>query len=408
MDDGRGEQLYPQFSLAERDRRWAAVRTLMREQKLDVIVVPNNTGHSTDFQANARYLSHVGGGSDADIAVVFPLEGDITAVANQAKYHWFEAVQCWTRDVREASRNYAKPTVERLKELGVEHGRIGITGLGPGTRTPIGTILYGFWKAIREAFPNAELIDATSVLDQVRYIKSEEEVAVLTKSQEIIEKAIAAKIAFAHPGVQDWEVWAEVMATLVKNGSELPFHNHWISGPNARHPMTLPSRRRLQRGDIIINEIEASWIGYRAQGVQPVFVAVADPVYAEMMKVHRVVYSRLLERIKPGITLGEIRELTDKFCAEEAPKSGHAAGVTASLNMHGRGAGDDGPLITRSQHRPEQLATKIEENMVFIFKPSLRSADGKYECVWGDTMVVTPNGGRRLGKRPHDIAVSGT
>ena len=44
--------------------------------------------------------------------------------------------------------------------------------------------------------------------------------------------------------------------------------------------------------------------------------------------------------------------------------------------MHGRGAGDDGPLITRSQHRPEQLATQLQENMVFIFKPSLRSADG--------------------------------
>ena len=59
---------YPILSLAERDRRWQAVRALMREQKLDVIVVPNNTGHSTDFQANARYLSHVGGGSDADHA----------------------------------------------------------------------------------------------------------------------------------------------------------------------------------------------------------------------------------------------------------------------------------------------------------------------------------------------------
>jgi Xaa-Pro aminopeptidase len=405
--ESESKQLYPQFSLAERDRRWAAVRALMRAQKLDVIVVPNNTGHSTDFQANARYLSHVGGGSDADISVVFPLEGEITAVANQAKYHWFEAVQCWTKDVREAQRNYAKPAVERLKELGVEHGRIGITGLGAGTRTPLGTILYGFWKAVRDAFPNAELVDATSVLDQVRYVKSEEEVAVLTKSQEIIEKAVAAKIAFARPGVQDWEVWAEVMATLVKNGSELPFHNHWVSGPKAKHPMTLPSRRVLQRGDIILNEIEASWIGYRAQAVQPVFVAAADPVYAEMMKVHREVYAELLAHLRPGISVGEIRELTDRVCAKHAPKSGAAAGATASLNMHGRGAGDDGPIITRSSQRPEHLATRLQENMVFIFKPSLRSADGACECVWGDTIVITPNGGRRLGKRPHDIAVTG-
>ena len=54
---------YPRFSLAERDRRWKAVRAKMREQNIDVIVCPNNTGHSTHFQAEARYLSHVGGGA---------------------------------------------------------------------------------------------------------------------------------------------------------------------------------------------------------------------------------------------------------------------------------------------------------------------------------------------------------
>jgi hypothetical protein len=64
---------YPRFSLAERDRRWKAVRKLMRQQTLDVIVTPNNTGHSMDLQSNTRYLTHCGGGGDADIAAVFPL-----------------------------------------------------------------------------------------------------------------------------------------------------------------------------------------------------------------------------------------------------------------------------------------------------------------------------------------------
>ena len=46
---------YPSFSLAERDRRWKAVRALMRVQNLDVIVTPQNSGHSADYQANTRY-----------------------------------------------------------------------------------------------------------------------------------------------------------------------------------------------------------------------------------------------------------------------------------------------------------------------------------------------------------------
>ena len=41
---------YPRFSTAERDRRWKAVRALMRAQNLDVIVTPQNSGHSADYQ----------------------------------------------------------------------------------------------------------------------------------------------------------------------------------------------------------------------------------------------------------------------------------------------------------------------------------------------------------------------
>src|SRR5207247_8193133 len=120
---------YPRFSLAERDRRWKAVRERMAKENIDVIVTPQNTGHSMDFQANTRYLTHCGGGGDADIAAVFPLNGEVTAIATSAAPRW-PTVQDWTRDVREARRNYGRVIVERLKELNFERGRIGFTGLG--------------------------------------------------------------------------------------------------------------------------------------------------------------------------------------------------------------------------------------------------------------------------------------
>src|SRR5947207_14230249 len=125
---------YPRFSLAERDRRWKAVRELMREHRLDVIVTPQNSGHSTDYQANSRYLTHVGGGGDADVATVFPLDGEVTAIATSAAPRW-PTVQDWTRDVREARRNYGRVIIERLTELNGEHGRSGNTGLGDAART---------------------------------------------------------------------------------------------------------------------------------------------------------------------------------------------------------------------------------------------------------------------------------
>jgi len=398
---------YPRFSIAERDRRWPAVRALMRARNLDVIVTPQNSGHSADYQANTRYLTHCGGG-EPDLAAVFPLEGEVTVIATSAAPRW-PTVQDWVVDVREARRNYGRAIVERLKELKIDRGRIGITGLGEveGTRTPEGTIFYGTWKQIRQAFLNAELIDATAILDEVRYVKSQEEIDALAKSAEINELAIQAEIEAAKLGVKDWEVWAAVHYAMTRNGSELPVHCFWVSGKNPKRTLTRPSMRLLERGDLIINEIEASWIGYRAQAVQPVFVEIVNPVQAELIKVQRETFNRVMENLKPGVTVGELAELTRRTADSAAPKTGPAAGAHGDLTMHGRGAGDDGPIITPHARSPKQLNVAMRENMVFICKPSAISADGEYTCQWGDTVVATKNGGRRLGKRPHELAVSG-
>src|SRR5919112_2005935 len=70
-------QAYPRFSIAERDRRWKLVRDLMARDGLDAIVTPANTSHAGDWQADTRYLTHCGGGLNALVACVFPLQGEV-------------------------------------------------------------------------------------------------------------------------------------------------------------------------------------------------------------------------------------------------------------------------------------------------------------------------------------------
>ena len=65
------------------------------------------------------------------------------------------------------------------------------------------------------------------------------------------------------------------------------------------------------------------------------------------------------------------------------------------------------PIITGHARDPEHLAVQLEENMVFIFKPSAETPGGTHICTWGDTVLITPGGGRRMGKRPHELAVAG-
>lgn len=397
---------YPRFSLAERDRRWSALRTLMAKENIDVIVCPSNTGHSTDFQANSRYLSHCGGGGDADISVVFPLDGEVTVAATSADPRW-TMVQNWVSDVREARRNYGKVVVERLQELDLPNGRIGVAGLGGGTRTPEGSILHRPYVLMREAFPNAEIVDATDLLSEVREIKSEEEIEALRKSNQMVDAAYDAVFEAARAGQRDYAVWAESIATMVRLGSELPVHSNWVSGPHPARTLTRPSHRILEHGDIILNEIESSWMGYRAQGDQPIAVGVAHPTYLELMKFHRALYDQLYERLLPGVTVGELAQITREVCERERPQHGLLAGAKANLTMHGRGQGDDGPIITGSASAPKQLARELKASMVFIFKPSVSLSDGSYPIVWGDSIVIRDGSvPERLGKRSHELWVT--
>jgi Xaa-Pro aminopeptidase len=402
VDHDEGLDPYPRFSLAERDRRWSAVRARMAAAGLDVLVTPQNSGHSTDFQANSRYLSHVGGGGDADIGVVFPLQGEVTAVATSAKLRW-PNVQNWVTDVREARRNYGRVMAERLKELNPRV--VGIAGLGEGTRSPEGTILYGTYRQIREACPNAELRDATDLMVEARWVKSEEEIAFLARSNDIIDAGYDAEIA--KPGASDWVVWGEAMGAMLRAGSELPVHYNWVSGPRPLRTQARPCYRLLQPGDVILNELEASWAGYRAQQDLPVAVGQPDPAFVELMKVQDDLFHTTLAALTPGTTLGELAARCKARAAEIAPRSGPAAGVQGVLNMHGRGQGDDGPIITDSARDPAPLAVPLQERMVFVLKPGVVSADGQYAITFGDTVVVTAQGGRRLGTRPHGIAIAG-
>ena len=50
------QTLEPRFSIAERDRRYAAVRERMKERRLDCLLFPHHTGEWDNYQAGTRYF----------------------------------------------------------------------------------------------------------------------------------------------------------------------------------------------------------------------------------------------------------------------------------------------------------------------------------------------------------------
>lgn len=413
MGDMPKTQAYRRFSLQERDRRWRKVRDLMRRDGIAAIVAPQNPGNSTDWQADARYLSHCGGGADASISVVFPLEGEVTAVATSAAERWGASVQTWVSDVREAKRRYGRVMAERLRELGITKEKIGICGLGGGTRTPEGTIMQGTYAALKQALPNAAFVDSSDLLQEAREVKSEEEIGALQTSVDIVERASEAQARAAQPGVPDYVVWAETMNALFSRGSELSVHFNWVADPIPGRTLTRPTARRLQAGDVIVAELESSVIGYRAQQIRPVAVNRCDPLLMDLAKAHADIYPELLDMLRPGTTVGRLIDKIIELGKRISLRSGPLAGAQASLIVHGRGLGDDRPLLlTTPDAKPDYEATErsmamgLPENGVYIVKPTIWAADKRYNFIWGDTVRITPSGARRMGSAPLGMVVS--
>ena len=192
MIDTAIHQEVPRFSLAERERRWERVRTMMDQYGIDVIYVAPNTGFFDQFQANARYLTGIGG-NNAQVAAIFPRSGEVTAVTSPdiAVPFWLGR-QDWVSDIRPIGSGwgYIETSIERLRELGVDGGTIGISGLAGNTRFPEGIVSHGMMQRLQDAFPQARFVNANVLMERARFVKSDEELAFMERADELVEAAL--------------------------------------------------------------------------------------------------------------------------------------------------------------------------------------------------------------------------
>src|SRR5919106_642010 len=212
--------MIPQLSLEERDRRYKIVREEMVRRGIDCLLLPANSGRWEQLQADSRYLTSIGGFA-TEVFTVFPLEGEVTAyIFNRAA--WWKQAQNWVQDVRDGRNRWGENAIERIKELKLEKETIGIAGLAGLFRAPEGIIPYSSVKAIQDAFPQANLVNATEMMQEIRAIKSAEEVSFLERSAAIIEKTIATMAQTAHPGVSEKELYGAMVNAMLASGGELP------------------------------------------------------------------------------------------------------------------------------------------------------------------------------------------
>ncbi len=389
----------PQLSIQERDRRYQIVRAEMAKRGIDCLLLPANTGRWEQLQGDSRYLTSIGGFA-TEVFTVFPREGDVTAyIFNRAG--WWKQAQKWVEDVRDGRNRWGQNAIERINELGLQKSTIGISGLAGLFRAPEGIIPYTSVKAIQDTFPQAKIVNATEMMQEIRAVKSAEEVSLLERSAAIVEKTIEAMVENANPGVSEKELYGAMVHAMLANGGELPTLFFLSGGPGISNSSFVPTDYRLQKGDRLIDEIEAKYAGYAAQAVCPVVLGAPDDEYQKMIEISRACFDSILHNMKPGVTFGWLFDIY----RDTVERVGNGKYLWNHPVMHARGLGDDGPALLGDKDLERFSKIQLQTGMTFILKPQVRPKEGKGRASIGDTVTVTENGARRLGKRELKLIV---
>lgn len=383
------------FSMQERDRRWTRIRELMAQQRVELLVV-----FPQWMAGDSRYLAQETG------AVVFPLAGEPTLTTTRGSRN--PPPDAWIRDVRSATPNgstaapYGKAVAARLREIGADGKRIAIAGLRGGlythVRQPEGSANYTSVMEVREALPRATIVDGTPIMTEARYVKSEAEIEAIRRSVQIGEASADALAEHARPGVSEAEVYAYMVFEQLRRGAEAA-HVAWVGGPWGKPGQRSvgPPPAIIESGWFVTDEIEPMVQGYTCQVDQPVCVGPMPPLAKEMFDLGKTAFLRACELMRPGVTWGEVDEKI------QAVAQGTKFEVTFLL--HGRGLGQDGPMLIPTDSHDHAKDDPIRANTVFILKPYAYLADdrNRYNATWGDSVVVREGGAERLGTRPHEL-----
>lgn len=388
----------PRLSLAERDRRYAAVRKQMAARSLDAIVLWGWPTMWDFYTANARYLSSIGGNAEFNV-VIFPAVGEPTSIVQAPTVlDGWRAAQNWVSDIRPRSKTWAHSVGSRIKELKLERGKIGMDGLA-GPLDPDGWLPQAVYGELVALLRDASFVSLDDMLEKVRAIKSEEELGILRKAAALGDLMLSTCRETARPGVKECEVYAAMMQTMVANGGEEPTLFLWNCDRYPYpHPFRVPTTRKMEKGDLIICEMHPKFGGYFTHVERTYCLGEPEQEQLEIYEGCLAAYRCGLEHFGPGKTISTaLMAVKDEIDARglaicEAGIHGHGLASLEYPRFRHHALAADREAI-------KAIGDRFEPGMVFAFNIDLLDPNwrqGKTGCVFAETIEITPTGARRM------------
>jgi Xaa-Pro aminopeptidase len=245
-----------------------------------------------------------------------------------------------------------------------------------------------FVQHLRQQFPMREVRDVTPIVDQLRWIKDEDEIRALRQCARIGVEGINEAIRATRPGVVEHELADVAHYVWMRRGARGDAYFPIVaSATNSNYTHYNANSRTIGAGDLIVmdfapefqyedTDITRTWPSSGA------FNAEQTNFYNVVLEAHRAI----IEAIKPGVTPKELKDL--------------ARGIYEKHGMGRYWPGGIGHFVGMSTHDPGPYDKPFVAGVVFNVEPMIDVKEKGWHFRLEDTVVVTPNG--------HEVLTAGS
>lgn len=271
-------------------------------------------------------------------------------------------------------RRFARALAEACRDLSL--GRVGFESAGVTHKT---------WRDL-DGIEGLELIPTEELVEELRWIKDPEELALVERAQAATDEAFERVTSKLAEGVTEREVAFELEVAMRDAGADaVGFPTIAAFGENAAEPHHGPGDRPLARGDVVKLDFGARVDGYHSDMTRTVAFGEPDPRLREIHGLVLDAHQAGAAAVRPGARGGDAdaaarKVISDAGYGDDFRHSlGHGIGLEVHEGPTLRDGGDD--IL------PESTIVTVEPG---VYLPGLGGV--RIE----DMVVVEANGCRAL------------
>ena len=287
------------------------------------------------------------------------------------------------------------PWAETDDPIALVAGHLTATGATDGRLAVQDRLWSSFTLRLQAALPDASWVPGSTVMRELRMVKSPAEVQALREAGAAIDAVHARVPPLLRSGRTEAEVGRDIAELILEDHDEINFIIV-ASGPNGASPHHETGDRVLSPGDAVVVDIGGTRAGYCSDMTRDYVIESLPYGYAALHRVLEAAQEAAVRAVRPGVTAASVDAAAREVIAAAGygERFVHRTGHGIGIEEH------EEPWIVAGNHEP------LVPGMAFSVEPGIYVPD-RYGARIEDIVVVTDDGVEQLNLRPREVVVCG-